>query len=315
MQKKEKNPIVVRAIIGFLLVAGVVTAYLVCEKPQAGVSDTRKLSSNPVWNLPDLELRVLFLVNLERTDRDLHPLMVDRTLTEAARWQARYNRKVGYLDHFAQTPGMKTTGDRIRKLGGKEPSRWGENLAVVFQTNISGKRFRRARVGNQSFKVLEEEKIRWRTEAESARIIFQSWMNSPPHKKGLLKEEFYKAGSGIVQGTYREEKAFYAAMVFSGDLPGLTLENFAYRKKQEGEKRKTEFFLKVFNRPGLEPVVFGYGNGRIVEISSRTYRDGKLFRVPPDDENDMIYRFGAKDPYQGVYYPVGRVAWAVDRFP
>ena len=267
----------------------------------------------PLQNSGNIEKWILFYSNIERSDRDLPPLLFDEMLRSTARWQAGYCAQIGYLNHFADVSSMRTTGERLLYFSGKEPRFWGENLVVVLRTNIAGKNFVMREDWFGKYRDFGSRQVYWRSERQVARAMVDKWMKSPLHRTNLLSRSFERLGPGVVASSYRKESAYYGAQVFSSGR-GLTLRNFAIRKLGTVRGRR-EIHLKLFNRPGLRPVVFGYGRGRLIELEARTDRDGLIFQVPPDDEADMIYRIGAVDRLHGIYYPVRRAEWAPERFP
>jgi uncharacterized protein YkwD len=46
--------------------------------------------------------------------------------------------------------------------------------------------------------------------ATDARALVRSWMASPPHRKLLLSPSYRVVGVGVVRGTYRGYRVFYA---------------------------------------------------------------------------------------------------------
>lgn len=269
----------------------------------------------PERDLNNLELWIVFFTNLERTDLDRHPLMLDLGLREAARWHAKYLTNIGFLNHVSRVKDMATAGDRIKHFKGKV-SLWGENISVVFQSNVAGHKYILKNDIFGNYRDYGNLKLKWYDEREAARRLVNSWLNSPPHREGMLNLAFRRIGAGVALGTYAEEGSIYGVEVFSNDQPGFSIRNVAY-KKREIKNGQTIVDLKFFYRPYLEPVVFGYGHGhgRIDRLRSTRHRDSLRFVVPPDDENDMIYRIGAYDPSTKIYYPLRRVAWLKPRYP
>ena len=283
--------------------------FCACAPPNT----SRELGLPPIQSEKEIEKWILFYSNLERTDRDLKPLLYDDMLRSTARWQAGYCSQIGYLNHFADVDSMRTTGERIYHFAGGEPKFWGENLVVIFRTNVEGKQFRIRKDMLGEYRDFGSHKIYWRSEQQIGEIMVEKWMKSPLHRRNLLSESFQAMGPAAVSGSYRSEYSFYGAQVFASGTE-LGLRNFAIRKKGTVDGKR-ELHLKLFNRPDLVPVVFGYGHGKINELEGVPDRDGFLFSVPPDDEADRIYRFGARDPLLGIYYPVRRVEWAPERYP
>ncbi len=273
------------------------------------VADTsRDLGPKPRWNFVRMEDWILFYSNLERTDRDLPPLLHEESLSLAARWQARYCSEKRQLSHTAADPSMRTVGRRISRFQeGRTPSRWGENVIVIFQTNTSGKQYMIKRDAGGVYRDYGKHEVRWYSEREAARTMVLDWMKSPGHRANLLRKEFRRMGPGVVPGIYRKEPAFYGVQVFSGDR-GIEIGDFVYDVVPLPDG-KTQLYLRLLRSRGLEPVVFGYGNGTLRKLEGTPRGEGVVFEVPPDDENDMIYRMGAKERSRDLYYPVRRVQW------
>jgi uncharacterized protein YkwD len=118
--------------------------------------------SSPIVR-PDLERKMLELVNMERAKRNLKPLKPDPQLREVARSHSRDMFKRGYFSHFSIEG--KDPFDRIRKA--KIPFlAAGENLAL----------------------------------SPNLKIAHQGLMESPGHKANILHPAFGRVGIGILDG-------------------------------------------------------------------------------------------------------------------
>lgn len=112
---------------------------------------------------PDLEAKMLDLVNEERKKAGKPPVKADPEMTEVARAHSKDMFARGYFSHY--TPEKKDPFDRMRKAGVRFLTA-GENLA--FGKTLS--------------------------------ICHQGLMNSPGHKANILHSAFGRLGIGILDG-------------------------------------------------------------------------------------------------------------------
>jgi uncharacterized protein YkwD len=122
------------------------------------------VSSSP--SRPDLEARMLDLVNNERRAAGLNPLAMDQELTEVARKHSDDMFKRGYFAHIS--PENESADDRIRAANIRFLTA-GENLAL----------------------------------APSLQIAHTGLMNSPGHRANILRPQFGRVGIGIKDGGIR----------------------------------------------------------------------------------------------------------------
>ena len=115
---------------------------------------------------PDLEKRMLDLVNQERQAAGLEPLAPDPELTEVARRHSADMFARGYFAH--DTPEGLTPFDRMREANVRFLTA-GENLAL----------------------------------APTIPVAHTGLMNSPGHRANILRPAFGRLGIGIVDGGYR----------------------------------------------------------------------------------------------------------------
>jgi uncharacterized protein YkwD len=114
---------------------------------------------------PDLEAKMLELVNEERTKGGLQPLKADPEMTEVARAHSRDMFVRGYFAHF--TPEGKSPFDRMNEAHVQYQTA-GENLAL----------------------------------AHSLSIAHNGLMNSPGHRANILSPSFGRVGIGILDGGF-----------------------------------------------------------------------------------------------------------------
>lgn len=112
---------------------------------------------------PDLEAKMLDLLNAERTKRGLQPLRADPELTQVARAHSRDMFARGYFSHY--TPEGKDPFDRMRAADVKFIAA-GENLAL----------------------------------GQTLAICHQGLMNSPGHRANILRPNYGRVGIGILDG-------------------------------------------------------------------------------------------------------------------
>ncbi|HEU4769940.1 MAG TPA: CvpA family protein [Pyrinomonadaceae bacterium] len=115
---------------------------------------------------PDLEKRMLDLVNNERVSRGLQPLAADPELTEVARRHSADMFARGYFAH--DTPEGVTPFDRMREADVRFLTA-GENLAL----------------------------------APTLSVAHTGLMNSPGHRANILRPQFGRLGIGIMDGGMR----------------------------------------------------------------------------------------------------------------
>jgi uncharacterized protein YkwD len=115
---------------------------------------------------PDLEARMLELVNKERVTVGLKPLAPDPELTEVARRHSIDMFARGYFAH--DTPEGRDPFDRMREANVRFLTA-GENLAL----------------------------------APTVQVAHRGLMNSPGHRANILHKDFSRAGIGIMDGGIR----------------------------------------------------------------------------------------------------------------
>jgi uncharacterized protein YkwD len=115
---------------------------------------------------PDLEARMLELVNNERIKRGLKPLAPDPHLTQVSRSHSADMFRRGYFSHH--TPEGKDPFDRMRAANVKFLTA-GENLAL----------------------------------GQTLKICHEGLMNSPGHRANILRPQYGRLGIGVLDGGIR----------------------------------------------------------------------------------------------------------------
>jgi uncharacterized protein YkwD len=113
--------------------------------------------------------RVLELTNEERAKYNLKPLKLQPNLTDAAMWKAKDMATKGYFAH--EDPDGRDFSDRINSFGYKAWGFVGENIAAG--------------------QITPEE-------------VVKSWMESPGHRKNILKPQYCEIGIGFVSDSKSE---------------------------------------------------------------------------------------------------------------
>lgn len=112
---------------------------------------------------PELESRMLAMVNEERSAHGLQPLRADPELAEVARAHSRDMFRRGYFSHY--TPEGGDLGDRLRAAQVRYLLA-GENLAL----------------------------------ARNLRTAHQGLMDSPGHRANILRPQYGRLGIGVLDG-------------------------------------------------------------------------------------------------------------------
>lgn len=132
-------------------------------KPNSGETVNLGFKTINVKPDPEAENRMLDLVNKERTERGLKPLVMDEKLREVARKHSKDMFARGYFAHV--NPDGKDPFQRMQ-ASGIEFMVAGENLAL----------------------------------APSLQLAHEGLMNSPGHRANILTAEFGKVGIGCIDG-------------------------------------------------------------------------------------------------------------------
>jgi uncharacterized protein YkwD len=144
------------------------TLYMLTVRPEPEAGGSVKLPytvANPRPR-PDLEARMLMMVNEERARAGLKPLAPDPEMTEVARKHSVDMFGRGYFAHIS--PEGRSPFDRMHEAGVGFTIA-GENLAL----------------------------------APSLQIAHTGLMNSPGHRANILRPQFGRLGIGIVDGGWR----------------------------------------------------------------------------------------------------------------
>lgn len=142
------------------------TLNLLTVKPESNETVELPFTVSTSRTRPDLEARMLDLVNNERRAAGLNPLAMDPELTEVARQHSDDMFKRGYFSHVSPEGG--TVADRINEARIRYLTA-GENLAL----------------------------------APTLQMAHTGLMNSPGHRANILYPKFGRVGIGIKDGGIR----------------------------------------------------------------------------------------------------------------
>ncbi len=146
--------------------AGQTTMNRLTIKPDSDETVTLSFTVKDARPRPDLEAKMLAMVNEERTKRGLKPLKNDPEMIEVSRMHSRDMFERGYFSHH--TPEGKDPFDRMRALNVKFVTA-GENLAL----------------------------------GQTLKICHEGLMNSPGHKANILRPHYGRLGIGVLDGGFR----------------------------------------------------------------------------------------------------------------
>ena len=135
-----------------------------------------------------LAAAVFHETNLRRVENDLQPLAYRPVLREAARVQARAMVRLGKVSHSHPDEVLRTPTDRLRHLG-LEGRFSAENVAMVFGIRYeSGEQVYPREIDGVSVFSLEPggEPIQPHSYRSFAKMLLDSWMDSPGHRKNIL---------------------------------------------------------------------------------------------------------------------------------
>lgn len=134
----------------------------------------------PAARLIQTEREILNGVNAQRTRNGLEPLASDSELTRLAR---EYSRRMAREDFFSHTaPNGDTLIDRVKEAD-----------------------FRYSLIGENLFKSVNVPTARF------PKVAVQGWLDSPGHRKNMLRDGFTETGVGV----WKDGDTLYATQLFS----------------------------------------------------------------------------------------------------
>ncbi len=148
-------------------------------------------------NYKTVEKSILHYTNKERLKRGLDALEGDPDLIKAARGHSRWMAKRKVQSHTGA--GGSTPKDRARKAN-YSGDMVGENLWRADTKKGKGGTFK--------------SKFRWNSDRKLGKAAVITWMNSPGHKRNLLREEWADIGIGVATD---DRGVTYFTQDFGGD--------------------------------------------------------------------------------------------------
>lgn len=148
-------------------------------RPQQRESASRD-RGEPAEGMARLEQEIHRGVNTQRTEAGLQPLAVDPELTRLARDYSRRMARESFFSHTA--PNGDTFEDRVQRA----------NLRYSI-------------VGENLFKTVNVPLGRF------PRVAVQGWLDSPGHRKNMLRDGFTETGIGV----WKSGATIYATQLFS----------------------------------------------------------------------------------------------------
>lgn len=149
------------------------------------VTDQQSTSLNETL----IALYIAEFTNDEREQRGLAKLTFDTKLAAIARYHSRDMARNDYYAH--DSPDGETMSDRYQQFNyncrvptdGNRYYSGAENIAYTYH--------------HRDVKESDGDTVYLSTEREIARSLVEQWMNSPPHRKNILMEEWDDIGVGI----------------------------------------------------------------------------------------------------------------------
>ncbi len=150
-----------RSKLVFALVAGLAVACVL-----GGLAPAFADEKTPEAPLTADEALVVQMINQERQERELSPLVLDPVLTKVAREHSRDMAARDYFGHLAPAPAPTTPLDRYAAALGRKPEEVvGENIGRAGQPVMA--------------------------------MIHACMMDSPEHKANIVDAEYIRVGVGI----------------------------------------------------------------------------------------------------------------------
>jgi len=153
-----------------------------------------------------IERHLLRYINEERADRGLSELERDERLVKIARFHSKDMAETEYFAH--ESPGGETMSDRYRKFG------YQCRVPVEGNRYLSGAENIAYTIAFSPVQHPTGGTVTLTTEEEIARNLVAIWMNSPPHKKNILREPWDNVGHGAYIGRVNGELRVYATQNF-----------------------------------------------------------------------------------------------------
>ncbi|MFQ5651550.1 MAG: CAP domain-containing protein, partial [bacterium] len=160
-----------------------------------------------------LEWAVFHETNLQRQRLGLLPLKFEPRLQQGARLHSKEMIDLNYFDHTSPVSENETIKQRLTKAGIRH-GMGGENIAIHPARKKQDIVFKL--VGAS-----EPGRYGWRnqgkqyTYVEFARDLVRRWLNSAPHRRNILSNDFKFLGVGAVPSRFSDSDVFYVTQNFS----------------------------------------------------------------------------------------------------
>jgi uncharacterized protein YkwD len=168
-----------------------------------------------------LEQTLIHHTNQERKKHGLKSCVYERKLRETARAHSEEMARLNYFAHESPVRKNRLLDDRMRNGGMWKKDKsifFGENIGVDYFLAMAGVPFFVRRVNGERVLIHSdtEERIEYQTYWEFSKKMVRNWMNSPGHRKNMLKEKFDQIGIGAAKGKYQKFPAIYVTQNFFG---------------------------------------------------------------------------------------------------
>ncbi len=154
-----------------------------------------------------IEQRIHYFVNQERTERNLGALSYDDRLADIARSHSRDMTSNGYFAH--ESPDGESMEDRYSAAGYECWVPISDNRYAVGAENIAYT-YAYATVRTDSGQLVNHGG----NESEIARGIVRQWMNSPDHRENILQPHWRSEGIGVAIAQVDGDVRVYATQNF-----------------------------------------------------------------------------------------------------
>ena len=191
-----------------------------------------------------LEHEMLALLNAERAEHGLEPLMMERRLHDAADDHSRWMLDRDVVSHTGE--GGSTATERMRAADFDLEGAWssGESIAMQRLRGPDGL-------------------------ADEMRTLLQDLMNTPSHRANILRPEFEVAGIGIEVGDYQGRQVLMITQTFANTDAGLRIEGHHGRDVLQGGGAADRLYGRggddvLFGRAGADRIKGASGDDKLV---------------------------------------------------
>ena len=168
-----------------------------------------------------LEQTLIYFTNQERNKHSLKTCVYEKKLRETSRAHSGEMARLNYFAHESPVQKNRSLDDRMRNGG-----MWREDMSIFFGENIgvdyflamAGVPFYEKEADGETILIdsEREEPIEYQTYWEFAKKMVKNWMNSPGHRKNILKAKFSRIGIGAAGGIFHKYPAIYVTQNFFG---------------------------------------------------------------------------------------------------